>query len=401
VRAPPRRLSDPRLRRLALRAQGLTGEAPFGRGLSGAQCALEHLGYVQIDTISVVARAHQHTLWTRVPSLTPAGDALDRLVAQREAFEHWFHAAAYLPMRDYRFALPLMRRIRQGKTGWHRAEPRRMRKVLDRIRSEGPLRARDFEDPHATRGSWWSWKPDKRALERLFMQGDLMIAGRDGFQKIYDLTERILPPNTIVSEPSLSELADHLIDTALRAHGFTTLSAVVHERRTPGLRAAVNEVLLERVRAGELSALELASGKTAFMLPGALDTRIRTPERAQLLSPFDNALIHRERTAAVYEFDYQIECYVPAPRRKFGYFCLPVLYRDQLVGRADCKAHRAQSRLELVHLHLERDVGDRERFARRLAEALRAFAAFNACCETSVQRTSPRDFRRELLRALG
>jgi uncharacterized protein YcaQ len=398
---PPRTLSDPRLRRLALHAQGLAAEAPFGRGLAGAERALEHLGYVQIDTISVVARAHQHTLWTRVPSQSPAGDALDRLVAGRKAFEHWFHAAAYLPMRDYRFALPLMRRIRQGKTGWHRAEPRLMRKVLDRIRAEGPLRARDFEDPRATRGSWWSWKPDKRALERLFMQGDLMIAGRDGFQKIYDLSERILPPDTVVSEPTLAELADHLIDTALRAHGFTTLSAIVHERRTPGLRAAVSALLKERVRAGELSALELASGKAAFMRTGALDARIRTRDRALLLSPFDNALIHRERTAAVYEFDYQIECYTPAAKRRFGYFCLPLLYGDRLVGRADCKAHRAQGRLELVHLHVEREVGDRERFARRVAEALRAFAAFNGCSEVSVTRTSPRNVRRELLRALG
>jgi hypothetical protein len=401
VSALPTRPSDPRLRRLALHAQGLTSTAPFGRGLAAAQRALEHLGYVQIDTISVVARAHQHTLWTRVPSLSPATDALDRLVEMRAAFEHWFHAAAYLPMRDYRFSLPLMRRVRRGETGWHRAEPRIMRRVLDRIRAEGPLRARDFAEPRARPGAWWGWTPQKRALERLFLQGDLMIAGRHGFQKIYDLTERVLPAGTTATEPTTRELADHLIDVALRAHGFTSAGSVAYLRRSAALRQAVGKRLVQRVRAGDLATLALADGQRVFMRHGALDAPRRVADRALVLSPFDNALIQRDRTLAVHGLAYQLECYVPATKRRFGYFCLPVLYRDLLVGRADCKAHRAQGVLEVVHLHVERDVGDRERFARALAAALRAFAAFNGCGEVLVKRTSPGALRTEIRRALG
>jgi len=392
--------SDPRLRRLALHAQGLDRQAPFGRGLGAAARALEHVGYFQIDTISVVARAHHHALWSRVPSASPAGDHLDRLVAQRKAFEYWFHAAAYLPMRDYRFALPRMRQYRQGKTGWHRGDPREMRRVLDRVRAEGPLRARDFVDRRAARGGWWDWSPAKQALERLFMQGDLMIAGREGFQKVYDLRERVLPPGIDVSEPSLVELADHLIDTALRAHGVAALGTILYQRRTPGLREAVRKRLDRRAASGEIAALELAGGHMMFMQPGALDRPMRSAARVKLLSPFDNAVIQRDRNVAIHEFDYQIECYLPAPKRRFGYFCLPVLYRDRLVGRADCKAHRKQGVLEVVHLHLERELAERERFAASLGEELHAFAAFNGCSAVRMKRVSPRGLRGELKRVL-
>lgn len=392
-------LSAPRFRRLALGAQGLARQAPFGHGAGGALRALEHLGYLQIDTISVVARAHHHTLWNRVPSASET--QLEALVAQRSAFEYWFHAAAYLPMRDYRFALPRMRMYKQDQHGWHKADQRVMQAVLDRVRAEGPLRARDFVDPRAERGGWWDWSPAKRALERLFMQGDLMIAGREGFQKVYDLSERVLPPGTDVSDPTLEQYVDHLIDTALRAHGFATLGTIVYLRRGVGLREAVRSRLAERVGEGELDSLQVSGGVTVFMRPGALDQSSRTTARVKVLSPFDNAIIQRDRNVAVHEFDYQLECYVPQPKREFGYFCLPLLYGDRFVGRVDSKAHRKERRLELVHLHVEREVRDRERFVSSLAEALREFAAFNGCGEVTLSKASPREYRRGVIAALA
>ena len=167
--------------------QGLLRNAHFGRGKNATLRTIEHLGYVQIDTISVVQRAHHHVLMTRVPNYQPR--FLERLQTEGKVFEYWYHAAAYLPMRDYRFALPRMRamksRLKEGGAGWVRSrDSQLMTEILDRIRSDGRLRSRDFEDTRDSNAGWWDWKPAKRALEQLFIQGDLMITGRDGFQKL-------------------------------------------------------------------------------------------------------------------------------------------------------------------------------------------------------------------------
>ena len=167
-------LNLPQLRFLTLESQGLTKPYPFGKGKDAVLKALEHLGYLQIDTLSIVERAHHHTLWTRIPDYTT--EYLDELVDERKLFEYWFHAASYLPMKDFRFALPQMLEVKQSKTHYYNADPKVMKYVLDTIRGEGPKKARDFENETKKAGSWWSWKPTKVALERLFLQGDLMIS---------------------------------------------------------------------------------------------------------------------------------------------------------------------------------------------------------------------------------
>ena len=172
---------------------------------------------MQIDTISVVARAHHHVLFTRVSRYRE--DMLNRLVRERRAFEYWRHAAAYMPLKDYRFSLPMMRNIARGELKWFRDPDRKlMARVKDRIREEGPLFARDFEDTRASKEGWWDWKPAKPALEQLFMEGVLTSVERQGFQKRYDLMERFLPDEVNTSEPGDGEYADHVIDRALRAH---------------------------------------------------------------------------------------------------------------------------------------------------------------------------------------
>ena len=202
-----------KLRLIALQHQGLTKVRPFGRGPEATQRVLEHLGYIQIDTLAVVERAHHHTLWTRIPDYQP--DYLRQLVQERSAFEYWFHAASYLPMSDYRFVLLQMSAVRRGKAAFcPKAEPKYMRHVLERIRSEGPLKARDFESAKKGSGKWWNWKPAKQALERLFFQGDLMITDRVGMEKVYDLTQRVLPDGTNTNEPSLLEFSEYLVNVA-------------------------------------------------------------------------------------------------------------------------------------------------------------------------------------------
>ena len=390
--------SSNQLRRIALDAQGLTRAAPFGRGVDATHRALEQLGYIQIDTISIVARAHHHTLWNRVPNYQPTH--LDRLVRDRRAFEYWFHAAAYLPMRDFRFALRRMHALKGGERHWFKKDRKLMRAVLDRIREEGPLMARDFEAPKGRQQGWWDWKPAKRALEQLYMQGDLMILGREGFQKIYDLTERVLPPDLDTTPPSTDDFAGYLLDTALRAHGFASPKEMTYLRRGTEIRQALKARLDAGVSDGTLAVVR-DNGADYYVRPKLLDQATpRAPARVRLLSPFDNAVIQRDRNVALHEYDYQIECYVPAPKRRFGYFCLPILYRDRFVGRVDCKAHRRLKRFDLLHLHIEREIRDRDQFAAAFAVAVHEFAAFNECEDIEAVKISPRDWDGGVRKAL-
>lgn len=397
-----------RLRRTSLQRQGLLQRAAFGTGLAGTRRAIEALGYVQIDTISVVSRAHDHVLQARVPGYRP--ELLDRLQADGSVFEYWAHAAAYLPMRDYRFALPRMHAMRAGEERWIRSRDQTlMRRVLDRVRLEGPLQTRDFEAPANARSSgWWDWKPAKRALEQLFMQGDLMVTGRSGFQKIYDLPERVLPDGVDTRTPTVEEYADHLIEAQLRATGLASVRIGVYQRQTPGLRQAVTRILQAAEARGELLEVTLqtpnGAGETVYADPEIFATRA-PPARAtaRLLSPFDNAVIHRQRALSLFDFDYQLECYVPEAKRRFGYFCLPVLYRDRLIGRADCKAHRNQARLEVKRLFIEHSAWlerDGEAAAAAVAEAFVELAAHNGCQAVTLGVVEPREWRDRLIEVL-
>jgi len=367
-----------KLRRIALNQQGLLKADSFGRGKAATLRAIEHLGYVQIDTISVVERAHHHVLWSRVSNYQPK--FLDQLVRQRKLFEYWFHAASWLPMRDFRFALPRMTKM-NGERDWFQSCDRKLiNHILKRVREEGPLRARDFEDTRKGKKEWWDWKPAKQALEQLFMQGELMVSGRQGFQKVYDLRERVLPDWVDTRQPTISEYASHLIDTSVRAHGFATLKSICYLRKGQALRDAVREQLQLRIDAGFMVIITLKNNSLAYADAELLETRApRSSAIVRILSPFDNAVIQRERGRDLFDFDYQIECYLPQPKRQFGYYCLPVLYRDRFVGRVDCKAHRSEQRLEMKAFHFEHKVDSG--FIDAFDLSLQSFALFNGCNE--------------------
>lgn len=377
-----------RLRSLALEHQGLAGKRKLGTGLAGAEKALDQIGHVQIDTISVVARAHHHILYSRVNRYDES--LPNRLVKARRAFEYWSHAASYLPMRDYRSVLPMMRGVARGEWGWwHQGANARARaRVLDRIRAEGPLFARDFENPDKRRSGWWDWKPAKRALEHLFMEGELMCIERQGLEKRYELMERFLPSNIDTREPDIEQHADFLIDVTLRAHGFATARTVNYLRRDAKVKATARRRLSDRVRAGDLAQYRDDAGEIIYARPGAFDRAPkRFPHTVHILSPFDNVVIQRKRALQVFDFDYTIECYVPAPKRRYGYFALPLLYRDRLVGRMDCKAHRAEGLFEIKALYLEGEVP--EPFLGAFASAVVDYAAFTGCQDIAVRAVTP------------
>ena len=387
-----------KLRRIALDRQGLLRREPFGRGKGATLQAIQRLGYVQIDTISVVERAHHHVLRTRIPNYRPA--FLDQLQRDGKVFEYWYHAAAYLPMRDYRFALRQMSQVKSGELQWVRSKDRKlMARIVARVRVEGPLKSRDFEDPRQSRAGWWDWKPAKGALEQLFIEGELLITGRDGFQKTYDLPERALPPDVCTKTATLDEFAAYLVNNTLRSHGFATQKSFTHLRRGASIRDAVARVLQAGAAEGRLVRFLTKDGTVWWGNAEMLDRRAPPAAAAvRILSPFDNALILRHRGSALFAFNYQLECYVKEENRRYGYFCLPLLYRDRLVGRMDCKAHRATSELSIKQLHVERDVDDG--FFPAFGAAVRNFAEFNSCGGVALGKCEPERLRREVAAVL-
>ncbi|MCK0900951.1 winged helix-turn-helix domain-containing protein [Acinetobacter pittii] len=366
------------LKQLTLFNQGLGKTSRFAKGVDGTLQAIEHLGYVQIDTISVVERAHHHILWSRVPDYELSH--LNSLVGERQIFEYWYHAASYLPMKDYRYALPAMMSVRNGESRYfNRGDQHLMNEILARVRAEGKIRLRDIDKNNKkSLGNWWNTGPGRRAFEQLYMQGDLMICERNGMEKVFDLTERCLPENIDLSMPALYEYAQYLFNNTLRAHGAFTWKQLVHLKKND-LKEIMRIVLKEQIDAGVVSVIKLENGQTLYVDVAAMEQKVSTDFGLKILSPFDNSLIHRDRLASLFEFDYRIECYVPAAKRVYGYFCLPILYQDELVGRVDCKAHRSIKELEVISLHLEKTVKNKELFFFELEQEFKRFAAFNQC----------------------
>jgi uncharacterized protein YcaQ len=373
-------------RKLVLHSQRLPPQKQVGSTTDATLSAIEHLGYIQIDAISVIQRAHHHTLWNRNPRYQAS--QLDQLLANKQVFEYWSHAAAYLPMGDFRFSLVRKHALATGQQKhWYDPDASLMEMVLKRIESEGPLMAKDFENVGKKIGEWKS-KPAKRALEYLFMQGDLMIPRRENFHKVYDLTERVLPQGINDSMPESEEYARYLITRYLRANGIGQPAEIAYLLKDT--KPLVTATMADMVSDGELVTVSV-DGNLYHMLPESLALLSKPLSRRKLriLSPFDNLVIQRKRMQALFGFDYQIECYVPEAKRKYGYFCLPVLWDGKLVARMDCKVDRAKSLLLIQHLALEPSVANTDVFLVALEKELECFLRFNDCDDVRLRRTSP------------
>lgn len=367
-------LSPIEARQLVLSTQGLTKPFTTLDAAQGTLQIFENLGYIKIDTISVVERAHHHTLWTRNPTYQAV--QLDDLLEQKQIFEYWSHAAAYLPMRDFRFSLPRKQALASGTLNhWYERDPKLMKEVFTRIRSEGPLMAKDFGSNEPTEA--WHSKPEKRALESLFMQGELMIPYRKNFHKVYDLTERVLPSTVDTSSPSFAEYANYLIINYLKAHGLAQEEDFGYLLK--GIKPKLKSIIKKYLQDGILIKVKLADQTWLTLAENLKLLNQPATQTLKTLSPFDNLLIQRERMRKLFDFDYQIECYIPANKRKYGYFSLPILWKDQLVARIDCKTERHQKTLMIHHLHLEPTLKKLDEFHHDLDIALKNFAIFNQC----------------------
>ncbi len=381
-------LSTEEARLVLLKSQGLLNSG-FGKGKNAVLAAIQHLGYVQIDTLSVVARAHHHTLWTRVPDYKE--NYLNELLAEdKTIFEYWSHAASYLPMSDYRFTLPRKKAYAEGKSHWFNQDKKMNKYVLDKIKAEGALQSKDFEHKRDGAANWYEWKPAKQALEQLFMEGKLMVAKRQGFQKVYDLAERVLPEGIDSSYPSEKEYAEYLINNSIRSYGIVTENEMTYLRS--GLKSPLNKALKRLLKEGEVIEVKLEDVKDMafYTTSDKLKSieKIKTRNDVHLLSPFDNTVIQRKRVERFFNFDYMIECYLPEPKRKYGYFTLPVLYNTNFVGRMDPKADRASQTFYIKSMHFEKNFIPDEKFNSAFVKTLNAFATFNGCDKIVIDKAN-------------
>ena len=375
-------VSAPVARRLLLHAQGLLADPARPATSSRVYQQIERLGFVQVDTINVIERAHEHILLSRFDGYRPS--TLARLLEhERVLFEHWTHDAAIIPTRWFAHWRP---RFGEYRERWHPershwakrlgAEPRKtIARVKRRIRREGPLRSADFEQQAPRHGTFWNWKPEKTALEYLWRTGELAISRRENFQKLYDLTERVLPDAVGEKRPTRARHVEWACRTALERLAIATpteLRDFLYAARIPEIRAWCEKA----ARRGEIAVVrvEPCDGSKPYAAYAMLDWQEQArrladpPDRTRLLSPFDPALHDRKRTKRLFGFDYTLECFVPPGKRRYGYFCLPVLAGERLVARADAKLHRDRDLLELRSVWWEKGVDVRcERPALRAA----------------------------------
>ena len=378
-------LTKSQARKIILHAAGLSKRGQFGKGKEAVYKLIEHLGFIQIDTIYVVERAHHHAIASRVPDYKR--EWLDELQADGRIFEFWTYAAGYIPMRDFRFSLPLKESFLSKRKPLTQAEENLMKTVLDRISREGPLMARDFENDRLTKSSgWWDWRPSKLALERLHLDGRLMTTRRKDFQKVYDLPANIIPAEINTAMPTGEEFARHMIRRWLKALGIAFLKDINYSSRY--VKNIIPSELEKLVDAGEVCKIEVKglTGPPLYMLCQYKGKKIVLSGEAFFLSPFDALNVYRHRLRNFFEFDYQVECFVPQAKRKYGYFSLPMLIGDIFVGRMDSKADRRQGIFTIHNIHFE-PVKFTRQMVIKLCDGIKAFSKFNQC-ETIVIKKS-------------
>jgi len=366
--------------------------------------AIRRMGMLQIDTISVVARSPYLVLWSRLGDYDPGW--LDELLAEGHLFEYWAHEACFLPIEDY--GLYRHRMLDPQAMGWKysanwmRERADEVAALLAHVREKGPVRSSDFERSDGKGGGWWEWKPEKRTLEVLFTAGQLMIARRHNFQRIYDLAERVHPSWHDGQMPALEEVRRSFVLQAVRALGLARAAWIPDYHRTrrphPDPAALAEQGLLLRARVEGWHDPVYIHPEHAMLARQAEQGRL-APRLTTLLSPFDPIVWDRRRALELFGFDYRLECYTPAQKRRYGYFTLPILRRGVLVGRIDAKAHRKAGEFELRSVHLEPGVRISERLVDDVAGAVQRCAGWHGCPAVRVIHAVPETFGMRLAAA--
>lgn len=390
-------------RRLALARAGLLNPAwtglpgsASGRGLRARRAIyalIERFGYLQLDTISIAgARTHALVPLSRWPGIDRSLPE-ELLQPGEPIFEYWGHEASWIPIDLYPAFGFRRAEYRSGRT-WHskgmREHPDVAQAILRRVEAEGPLRSLDLAGPMI--GDAWRSKRERWVAYSLWSTGELAIRSRRNFQRTFDLPERVIPERWRSEEWRPEEAIRALILRALEGHGWATIGTLADTWRLKNLRPQIGAALEELAAAGEAIPCDTiaADGKrrSGWVRPADLELAARlrrvrpAPDRGVLLSPFDPVLWRRNRVAWLFGFDQILEIFKPASKRRYGYYCMPVLAGDRLVARYDLKAHRRQGRLEVLSLHYESEAPKTPAADRAAAES--ALARFAESVELSV-----------------
>jgi uncharacterized protein YcaQ len=360
----PIHISNKEARRLLLYLHGLSFAVRKKLTSQGLLELIEHMGFVQVDSINTIARAHHMILFTRDPAYRQ-GQLAHLIERERSLFENWTHDAAIIPMKFYRYWKPRFEREQERlRTVWRQRRrdgfEAQVEQVLSHIRANGPVMARDLgtEQKKAAQG-WWDWHPSKTALEYLWRCGELAITRRDGFQKVYDLVERVIPATACDGQPSKDAVVDWACRSALDRLGFATpreiagfwaaaSSAEVQAWCKHNLEHGVGHITVECADGGLPRPMFARSDLVELMkdIPSP-------PKGLRFLSPFDPLIRDRLRTRRIFNFDYRIEVFVPAAQRQYGYYVFPMLQGDRFIGRIDMKHRRREGQLVVTGLWLE------------------------------------------------
>ncbi|MDQ3003826.1 MAG: winged helix DNA-binding domain-containing protein [Chloroflexota bacterium] len=374
-------LSLDAVRGLMIAAQGLQDRPPPRATKKAVRSIIRQMHLLQIDTINVIARSPYLVLWSRLGAYDPRW--LEELLAEGALFEYWSHAACFLPIEEY----PLYRHLHGGWLGgrahkWLDEHPTVAETVLNHVRTNGETRSSDFERTDGQKTNWFNWKDEKIALEYLFYSGELMVRKRHNFQRIYDLRERVFTDYDKLDNVSPADAHDQFVLSTLQALGVTKAEWIADYFRLNKTDARAALSRLEKQ--DRVMTVEVEGWKTPGYIHPEHRKRVEAAAKGKIphskttfLSPFDPLVWDRKRALELFNFDYKIEVYTPAPRRKYGYFTLPVLYNNALIGRLDPKAHRKEGVFEVKALHLEPGVVVDDALVAEVKSALQACAAWH------------------------
>ena len=414
------RITLPEARYLALLAQHLEHPDPRGRGKPTQDeilAAIRASGCLQLDSISVVSRAHETAVWSRFGSYDPS-DLAALHYPRKELIEYWAHAASLLPVEFFPNIRSSMVQLadpghRVGQ--WAHENRALLNDVLRTIEREGPVSTRAFDRPEEIKRNpwdWWGGKPAKQALDHLWTLGELVVLRRAGFERVYELTDRAFPQLRSANLPTPEEESRFFTRRALTAVGVGTLPWIADYFRCGSGRfqpvSNFRSTLHDLAHEGSAIPVEIEG----IVGPGWLDaafvphldafrSRVVRPNRKTLLSPFDNLLWRRERALALFGFDYRLESYTPEPKRIYGYYSLPILIEGRLVGRLDARYRRKERRMSVQSIHLEPGVRPSKGLADSIARVLREFTAFLGGGEIEVLKTAPESFCPMIARQLN
>lgn len=393
-------------RNLMLTTLGLNETPRCAASKTDVLSVIRSLGALQIDTIHVVARAHLHILWSRLGNFDPVW--VDDLQKESKLFEYYAHAMCYIPIEDY----PVYRRYmleaqpNRASLQWEEDNQAVIAEVRDHLRAKGAVRSSEFERPEKGL-AWWDWKSEKRALELLFYRGEVMVAERRSFQRVYSFQEQVLPLWDDQQALSANKALELQVLHAAKALGIARPDWLCDFFYLP--KKVVIPLLARLQEQKSLFAVQvkglgdaplLVHSQNLELLEVALAGKLET-HTTNILSPFDPLVTDRSRAKELFGFDYLIECYTPAPKRVYGYFTLPILHLGKLVGRMDAKAWRKQKRLEIIHLFLEPAVGVSEELANGLEKTLRSYTIWQGLESITVTQTTPPDLKDLLVARLA